>query len=275
MNIAIVYCKRQSYTTGIYCKRAIENLGHNVTFYDRKEWVLRKYDYVIKIDDGEFDVFRVTPWNRTIFWAIDTHTNMDRLVKIGRNADYIFCAQKNGVDKFKEYGLAASWLPVADEYEIEGYPREFQYDVSFVGGIEKGVAPDKRIRIKELFEEMGMDIFFGSAKREQISEIYSSSYIGINILANNDVNMRTFEIPINGALLLMEEVDGNGIEELYDKKTEYVSYDSIDDLPVIVTDILNNKDKYDKVRRAGYDRTLSQHTYTHRMKAMLDQVEKY
>jgi len=117
MKIAIVYDKKQPYTTGVYCKWALEELGHDVVYYDNKKRVICRYDLVLKIDDGTFGLFKVMPWHRTVFWAIDTHTVMDRLCMIAKRADLLFCAQKNGTGLFSERGLDAQWLPLAGAVE--------------------------------------------------------------------------------------------------------------------------------------------------------------
>ena len=269
MKLAIVFCKNQSFTTGIYCKRALESLGHDVTYYDRKAWVIKKYDYVIKVDDGEFTGFKVAPWNKTVFWAIDTHTNMERLYKIVEKADYIFCAQKNGVTEFGLRNFVAKWLPLAGEVEGFSIKTRQLYDLAFVGGIDT----EKRKKIQKLFEKSKYRTFIGRARREEIAAVYSDSYIGLNMLVDNDVNMRTFEVPINGGLLLMEAVDNNGLDELFIRNEEYVVYQESDDILSIVDDILMNKSVYEKVRQAGHRRAINDHTYYKRMAFMISQLD--
>lgn len=268
MKIAIVYDAGQSYTTGIYCKRALAALGHSVEHYDRKRFIIRPYDLVLKVDDGRNDPFRVMPWHRTAFWAIDTHTNMDRLFRIARRANHLFCAQKNGVDLFLKKGFAgAVWLPLGAETEAAGHAPAL-YDIAFIGG----VGTDKRKRIGALAKKLSPNVLFGPAPREEISRVYSRALIGLNTLVDNDINMRTFEITMNGALLLMERVRDNGMDELFTEGQEYLAYDGEDDLEEKIRTILADRGRFEPIRKTGHKRALSDHTYVARMKRLLSYV---
>lgn len=265
MKIAIVYDAGQPYTTGIYCRRALCALGHSVEHYDKKRRVIRPYDLVLKVDDGTNDPFRVMPWHKTAFWAIDTHTDMDRLVRIARRADNLFCAQKNGVGLFQERGFAkALWLPLAAEAEAAGEAPEL-YDIAFIGG----VGTEKRRRIGALAKRLSPRVFFGPAPREEISRVYSRAFIGLNTLLANDINMRTFEITVNGALLLMERVRDNGMEEIFIEGLEYVSYEGEEELGERIRKILADRGRYEPVREAGRARAVREHTYEARMTRLL------
>ena len=268
MKIAIIYDKKQPYTTGVYCKWALEEMGHDVVHYDNKERVLRKYGLVLKIDDGTDSPFKVMPWHRTAFWAIDTHTNMERLFMIAKRADLLFCAQKNGVGLFSDRGHAARWLPLAGAVEKRN-KYERQLDIAFIGG----VGTEKRKQLEKLLRGLTDNIYFGPAEREQIAPIYSSTFIGFNTLVGNDINMRTFEITMNGALLLMERVRDNGMEELFIENEEYIAYKDEDELTDKIKTILGNKDQYEAVRAAGHKKALERHTYKARMKVLLEGIE--
>ncbi|MBF0381067.1 MAG: glycosyltransferase family 1 protein [Magnetococcales bacterium] len=264
LNIAIVYDINQPYTTGVHCKRAFEELGHQVTHYDINTFIVRKHDYVIKIDDGEPKGFRCMPWHKKVFWAIDTHTDFERLLKIAQKADHVFCCQKNGVDLFAIDDVTATWLPLAGFIE-EYQPIEKSFDVAFIGGVDT----EKRKKLKERLEQLPIKLFFGKAKREFIVPIYANSTIGINTHVNNDINMRTYEVPINGALLVMERIVDNGMEALFTENSEYLAYNNTDELCQIIDDVMKNPEKYQKIREAGHKRALREHTYTHRMEKLL------
>jgi spore maturation protein CgeB len=270
LNIAIVYDENQPYTTGVYCKAALEELGHKVTFYDINTYIVRKYDYVIKIDDGEPKGFRCMPWHKKIFWAIDTHTNIERLQKIAKKADFVFCCQKNGVDLLAIEDINAAWLPLAGFIETPQYILHQPYDVTFIGGVDT----NKRKQLKEKLEQLPIKIFFGNAKREDIAPRYSCSTIGLNTHVNNDINMRTYEVPINGALLIMERIVDNGMESIFIENSEYLAYNDIDELCQIIENVVKNPDEFQKIRDAGHKRAIAEHTYTHRMEKMLYEVSE-
>ncbi len=265
--IAIVYDRNQPFTTGIYCKSALEEMGHEITFYDRKSYILKNFDYVMKIDDGEPTPFRCMPWHKTIFWAIDTHTNIERLYNIAKRADWVFCCQKNGVELFEKENIKATWLPLAGHME-KPEKGHLSFDVAFIGGTES----KKRKELKEKIDQYPWNLFFGPAKREEISTIYSNSTVGINSLVDNDVNMRTFEVTINGALLVMERIKNNGMELIFKENEEYLVYNDTDELCRILDRVFSNPGKFQHIRDAGHKRAVSEHTYVNRMKKILESI---
>jgi len=269
MRISIIYDKSQSYTTGIYCKAALEELGHDVTHYDRKEWVVRPCDLVLKIDDGEFSGFKTMPWHRTALWAIDTHVNMERLCDIASKADYVFASMKDGIELFQKCGIQSTWLPLAGFPEIIPDFDYYEYDIAFIGGI----GTEKRKNLEKVIRGLSDRVFFGAAKREEISEIYSKSLIGINSHVGLDINMRTFELPMNGALLLNDHRDNNGMDQLFESGVEYLDYDSQESMISTIKQVLASPERYKSIRQAGYNRVMNEHTYVHRMKTLLDQVD--
>lgn len=268
MNISIVYDKNQPYTTGIYCKAALIELGHNVRHYDRKERIYRPCDLVLKIDDGEFNGFNTMPWHKTALWAIDTHVNMDRLCDIASKADFVFASMKDGVELFEQCGIQSSWIPLAGFPENTPHFENYEYDISFIGG----TGTEKRRQLEKVVKGLSERVFFGAAKREEISEIYSKSLIGINSHIGYEINMRTFEVPVNGALLLNDRRDGNGMEQLFEAGVEYLEYEDEDSMIETIKRALFDPDGYTHIRQAGYNRVIKEHTYVHRMKSLLDAI---
>lgn len=273
MKIAIVYDKKQPYTTGIYCRNALKALGHKVRLYGIKSRIFLPYDLVLKIDDGTSSGLNVMPWHKTAFWAIDTHTDMNRLLKIAQRSDFLFSAQKEGVNLFEEEGYKSLWLPLAGEKEVSSEDSgkyQDKFDLSFIGGVHT----EKRKRLKALFRNSfpSKNIFFGPANRQDISPIYSISYIGLNSIVNNDINMRTFEVTINGALLLTEKIYNNGMEELFVEGKEYIAYEGEEDLVNKINRLFHKKGEYNLIRRAGHNRALNEHTYLKRMSILLESI---
>jgi len=72
-----------------------------------------------------------------------------------------------------------------------------------------------------------------------------------------------------GALLLMERVRDNGMEELFIENEEYIAYNDEDELTDKIKMILGNKDRYESVRIAGQKRAIEGHTYKKRMERVL------
>jgi len=89
---------------------------------------------------------------------------------------------------------------------------------------------------------------------------------------NSDLNMRAFEVPSCGALLINDYREG--IEEYFDIENEICVYKNIDELKEILEKLKKHPEAFDKIRENGYKRVLREHTYEHRMQKVIDIYEK-
>ena len=83
----------------------------------------------------------------------------------------------------------------------------------------------------------------------------------------NGLNFRTFEIPATGGLILVNKTPD--LELNYDIGTQAVTYSTPEELNAIVTDLMNNPEKYEQIAKNGYEKTMASHTYAKRLEQML------
>jgi spore maturation protein CgeB len=148
------------------------------------------------------------------------------------------------------------------------------YDVAFVGNIMRDHRRTSRVRrLRAIAEKYRTNDFFRSYTSEELSRAYSQSRIVFNNSLAGDVNMRVFEGTACGALVLTDAVR-NGLDELFEIGREMVVYENDKELSTKIEHYLAHEDERARIAAAGYARTCAEHTYTHRVRAMLDTVTR-
>jgi len=113
--VAVIFDDRaRPETTGVYCRRALEQLVEVAHFRpDELDQVPRKgFDLYINIDDG-FDYRLPSELRPSVFWAIDTHVNFDSCLRRARGFDLVFAAQRDGADRLRRAGTGPTGHAVA------------------------------------------------------------------------------------------------------------------------------------------------------------------
>jgi spore maturation protein CgeB len=86
-------------------------------------------------------------------------------------------------------------------------------------------------------------------------------------------NMRLYEATGVGTLLLTDWKIN--LSEIFAPGREVVAYRTVDECADLIQHYLNHAEERESVSRAGQERTLSQHTFLHRMQELVDVVHKY
>lgn len=111
---------------------------------------------------------------------------------------------------------------------------------------------------------------------EVVAKIYSVTKIGLNIHSDQTreagLNSRTFELLATGAFELMDAVPG--MEELLEPGREVIVYRSPEEARSLVEFHLRHPEKRASIAARGQARALRDHTYLHRMKGLLQAVQK-
>lgn len=308
MKIAIVYdLEVRKDTTGVYCKKALEDMGHDVTHFSIVEAchgaINQNFDLYMQIDDDFYYEWSKN-YHPSVYWVIDGHRmdapssrhpvfNMPlqrywRLVKM-EGFDYTFVAQFDKVQMalqsqaLIDQGKIINVLPAACDTNIHkpipGVKNE--YDWCFIGNV---IEP-KRQRLLDALKKEFPRCFIGNAYFEEMSKIYSQSKIIFNNSLNNDVNMRIFEAMACGGLLVTNESDN--LEKMFGKDVAtYKSVDipsdfagsledyDVDDCIRVVKYYLENDLTRKAMANRNYNAVLIDHTYKARMQEILDTVFK-
>jgi hypothetical protein len=135
--------------------------------------------------------------------------------------DHVFCAQKNKVDTMKSYQPNVEWLPLYCGRTSEFLPwSERIYPVSFVGKLDKKI---NRARCL-LFDELLKRAIPLHAVSGDYVEVYKHSKIVINESVNDDLNLRFFEGPGCGALLISDRLT-HSMSEILEPGVDYLLYE--------------------------------------------------
>lgn len=275
---------------GYHIERALQALGHTVTYIGLPCSQRAGYDTAVSVDEivaalpEKPDLYLwIDPAGRyfppgierlpipTACYLIDVHLGRWR-EQAARFFDVVFIAQKDYVDCFRRAvgHNQVHWLPLAAAPDVHcdhHLPRI--YDVGFVGNIARAHRKTARARrLKLIAERFRTNDFYRVYMPEEVGRVYSQSRIVFNCSIAGDVTMRVFEGTACGTLVLTDAV-ANGLSELFEIGNEIVVYQDDRDLLDKIAYYLAHEEKREAIARAGQARTLREHTYAHRMEKLL------
>lgn len=277
-SIAIIYDNvSHPMTTGEYCRRALEKICKVTHFHpsDIDKIPERSFDLYLNIDDSLRYILplylRPAAW-----WVIDTHLQYDWDLQKARLFDVVFSAQKDGADRLRMDGIKnVHWLPLGCDPEIhKRFDVEMNYDWCFVGTTEPDIRYRERIELLRLLKAGFPNGLITNAYKEEMAKVFSSSRIIFNRSIKNDINMRVFEALSTGSLLITNNLDDNGMPDLFEDGNDYVSYHNAEDLIGKVSYYLENPEQMKLIAGNGMERVRKYHTYQDRMKVLLEKTEE-
>jgi len=269
--VALIYDNRhRPETTGTYCLRALKELVHVTHFLpDQVEQIPKGgFDLYLNIDDGL--CYRLPPALRpAAWWVIDTHLHPGWAAEKGRDFDWLFAAQRDGAERLRELDLPAQWLPLAcDPLIHKPHPVAKQWDVCFVGWVYEG----PRQELISIVQRHFPNSFIGQKYFDEYANKCSGSRIGFNRSVRNDINMRVFETAACGTLLVTNDLQDNGQEELFTSDKHVVTYEGADELLDKLRFYVGHDEAREQIAQAGYCEAISRHTYRHRMQSLLQAI---
>jgi spore maturation protein CgeB len=202
--------------------------------------------------------------------------------------DLILTSFPHFVPRLKAKGIASEYFRIGfDTKIIEKLGKiEKDVEVSFVGGISRhhhkaipvleylalktpiqffGYGADTLDRNSPITsrhhgEVWGLDMYRALAR----SRITLNRHI--NVAENNANNMRLYEATGMGTLLITDLKDNLG--ELFEIGKEVVAYSSKEEAAELINHYIAHPDEAAAIAKAGQARTLSEHTYKHRMEEL-------
>lgn len=259
-------------TTGLYCRRALGALVEVEHFLPEQMAAIPRegFDLYLQIDDGR--PYQLADDLRpSALWAIDTHVDFEAAWKKAVTVDHVFCAQKDGAERMRARGLDAIWLPLACDPELHGRRNvELQHDVAFVGNLFPGPRNDRLAAIRDKYP----NTYIGRRYFEEMAETYSSARIAFNQSVAHDVNMRVFETLCAGSLLVTNQLDDNGLPELFRDGEHLVTFADERDLLDKLERYLGDDTARERIAERGQAEVVSRHTYLHRMTRLLRLIER-
>ncbi len=259
-------------TTGTYCRRALGKLVDCDHFLpeELKSVDPDDYDLFLYVDDGLTRSFsrhhRPSAW-----WAIDTHLHRELYVALAEHVDFVFCAQKVGVEAMRNLGIQAIWLPLACDEEIhKTTSKSKSLDFSFVGNIFPGPREDLLINLQREFPSH----YVGRRYFNEMADLYAQSRVVFNRSIDGDLNMRVFEALASGSLLVTDALPKeSGLYDLFVPDEHFLTYTNEHKLLEQVHWALDFADERERIATNGQEEVLSKHTYCHRMATLLNAIK--
>ena len=244
------------------------------------------YDIMFVVDWGEDGLTGMLPYKPDydsfpatvkINWSSDTHLGYDYRVNLAKKFDLVFVAQKDAVQRFKDDGVEATWLPHAFEPkawndaddETGLIPYNFlnkKHDLCFVGHIN---SPNRIEALDRMFREFP-NFFYGQKLFNEAAKKYAESKVVFNIAMKNDLNMRCFEVMGSKSLLLTDRVQS--IEDIFVDGKHCVMYNSLDEAVDKARYYIQNDEEREAIAQSGYNEVMARHTIDHRLEVMLNQA---
>jgi spore maturation protein CgeB len=112
-----------------------------------------------------------------------------------------------------------------------------------------------------------------SAAGDDLARVYSASAVTLNITYPHSItqpNMRTFEAPACGILLINDHLDG--LSQFFEIGREIEVYHDVTELKEKIEYYLDRPAQRQELAAAGHARAHRDHTYEHRMRQMMRQI---
>lgn len=244
---------------------------------------------------------------KTAIWFTDDPYYTDWTIEIAPHYDYIFTLEINCVSLYRKIGCKhVYYLPFAMNPKIF-YPQYVEYpsqlDVAFVGtaywnrvkAIDKmatflkkksflisGWWWDRLQNYSSLKPFIQLDEWMSG---EQTALCYNRARMIINMHRESDdvtinhnglklpadsINPRTFEISGCHTLQLIDH--RSELSQFYIPDKEVVVYHSVQELEELIEYYLNHTEEMQEIAYRGFKRTIRDHTYIHRLEALLNHI---
>jgi len=221
----------------------------------------------------------------TIGWFSDDHWRFKSYSRYWAEAlNWVVTTDADAVQKYRAIGqpnvILSQWAANELVYRPSELPLE--YDVSFVGrryGPRESAVEHLR-RNGVSVATFGPEWPGGGVSQDKMMEVFSRSRVNLNLAASSkrdhlrsskpQIKGRVFEVPACGGLLLTDYAPH--LEDYYDIGSEVVVYTSKRDMLRKVVDLLGDEPRRASIARAGYERTVRDHTWVGRLREILSQA---
>lgn len=200
-----------------------------------------------------------------ICYLIDSHHSLPAHLEWAQNFDIVFIAQREYLADFRKLGIRAHWLPLGCDPDVHCRTgAEKKFPIGFEGGISEGS------RRESLLAELSSQIPVNYDKCfwEDRARLFSESKIIFNSSAQNDLNMRNFEVMSSGTLVLTDMTKNSGQDELFIAGEDYAVY-SDSNIIDVARFYLENDGLREKIAARSRRMVHNAHTIAHRVDDLL------
>jgi spore maturation protein CgeB len=214
--------------------------------------------------------------------------------KILKSYDLILSSLPNIVAHLRSININSQILKLGFDPRIISYLSEAPkiYDVVFIGSFTN--VHSLNLPLLKILSKLDINFkFFGKVDKNtmiknDLLNNYGGEAWGLDMfqklrnsrivvnrhskLANGYTNnMRIFESTGVGSLLLTE--NSVNLSDYFTPFKEVIPYDSLDEIPSLVRNLLDNEKKLSEISRNGRIRTIEEHSYRNRSKLLISLVE--
>ena len=202
-------------------------------------------------------------------YLIDTYGSFSWHIEWAKNFDYVFLADLSFVERFRQAGMNAFWLPFGCDPEVH-IPQvlESTYDIGFVGTVMAGT--DRQRYLNALASKYQVH-YERSFLQEMGATVSKSKMVFNNAVGKTDLNMRFFEAMSCGTLLLSDMSRNSGQNILFEPHRDYALFNESNIVDVAAY-YLSNDWARQSVAKRGQELVLAGHTYQHRVDHLLEVV---
>lgn len=283
MNILISYRGiplSRGWETGSCLRRALKRFGHRVQpfgnyfnthemleFNGEDSFELHETELLIWLECNDSDPQYIDLLSQVkhcprVMWDFDSSMHPHFTKALAEEFDFSFIANKNFVDQIPR----ATYLPYAVDESLF-----FPVQVKREGVAIIGTAFPPRV---DFAERAGVELktnIFNFAYVEALRRLK----IHVHYLASGGKGLivcRPFETMGCGTMLLAEKCDSLG--ELFVDGKHFVSFVDAADCRQKVDYYLSHEEERETIAKAGFEETITKHSYIARAKTILDKVQK-
>lgn len=295
----------KSFNTENHIALTLEKLGHEVNFIQEDEikpntlpervrgsdlflWTRTWKGFVTDQDLKIINEMGI----KTVSFHLDKYAGIKRDGGIGEDTfwktNFVFSPEGSIQSKkiFNDMGIHQYYLPAGvfeDECYIAKPVEKYKHDVVFVGNGSNYMHPEwgYRAKLVKWLEDTYSDRFaqygghYPTVRGEELNKLYASSKIVIGDSLCKDFmdsyyySDRCFEVTGRGGFLITPYIAGIQDHFVDRKEAVFYSFDNFIQLKNMIDYYLEHDDEREAIRRAGFERTKKDNTYTNRMETML------
>ena len=226
------------------------------------------------------NIFTDNPFDIRYFKDISNKNILDSIPEF----DHLYIYSKNILKKLRSKypGNIFSYLPFAHDTFVHKKKKEIrkkEYDISFIGTADNTryefIKKLKNLKIiiagngwKKFKLDKNINLK-SSVNSNEYSSIINNSLVSLNLLRNQNVdshNMKTFEIPSMGGLLLTKK--NKDQNQYFPENHACIMFKSVNDIRSILNYIKNNPKKYELIKKEGY-KAAKKHSYINRARLLI------
>lgn len=200
-----------------------------------------------------------------ICYLIDSHHNLLQHLEWARQFDMVFIAQKEYLHEFRDRGMHAHWLPLGCDPDVHcRFDVQKNYPVGFEGSVSVGSR--RELLLTELATQI--PVHYDRCFWEDRAKLFSESKMIFNSAAENDLNMRNFEVMSSGTMVLTDMAKNSGQDVLFVDGEDYAVYRDSNIIDV-ARFYLGNEDLRERIASRGQRLVHNAHTIGHRVDDLL------